>query len=244
MLTPEFYLRTLRADAGRLAEVARMGLKQEVPSCPGWTVETVVRHTAMVYLHKVEAIRRNARPDPWPPTDLDDRNALELYDDATARLFAQLTESGPSAPSWTWWPEDQTSGFWFRRMAQETAVHRVDAELAHDVLTPIDSELALDGIDEVLRLMLGGEWDEGDTKYPVNATIRLTSDGRSWTVALSGTEVTVTGGTEGEVVAEIFGEPDALLLWLWGRRADDAVEAAGSADVARQFRARLKEATQ
>ena len=126
-----------------------MGLTADVPSCPGWTVESVLRHTAQVYLHKVESIRRNALPEPWPP-NLTHRDPLELYDEAAAALIAQLEESGPTAPSWTWWPEDQTPGFWFRRMAQETAVHRVDAELAHDVLTPIDAELALDGIDEVL----------------------------------------------------------------------------------------------
>lgn len=243
MPTPEFYLRTLRADADRLAEVARLGLAAEVPPCPGWTVETVVRHVAMVYLHKVEAIQQNAKPDPWPP-NLDDRDAFELYDDATARLFAQLAESGPSAPSWTWWPEDQTTGFWFRRMAQETAVHRVDVELAHDVVTPIDAELAVDGIDEVLRVMIAGVWDEGDTKFPVDATVRITTAGRSWTIALSATEVTVTDGAEGEVATEVFGEPGAVLLWIWGRRDQDAIQIAGSEEVAQEFRARLKEATQ
>ena len=42
----------------------------------------------------------------------------------------------PAAPSWTWWPDDQTAGFWLRRMAQETAVHRVDVELPLGATTP------------------------------------------------------------------------------------------------------------
>jgi len=243
MPTPDYLLSCLRADAARLAEVGRLGLAADVPCCPGWTVESVLRHTAVVYLHKVEAIRRNARPEPWEP-DFSDRDAQELYDDATARLIAQLEESGPSAPSWTWWPPDQTTGFWFRRMAQETAVHRVDAELAHDVLTPIDGELALDGIDEVLRLMLADEWDEGDTTFPVDAAVRVTAGGRSWSVTLTEAGGTVDDGAVGEAGAEVSGAPDAVLLWLWGRRGDEAVTVSGSAEVAKGFRGRLVEATQ
>ena len=228
-----------------------MGLSAEVPSCPGWTVDDVVRHTAAVYLHKVEAIRRKVRPEPWPP-NLADRDTLELYDEATAKLIAELERVGPDAPSWTFWPEDPTSGFWFRRMAQETAVHRVDAELAHDVVTPIDRGLALDGIDEILRVMLGGPWwEEGDTRYPVDATVRVTANGRSWTVRASATAVTVTStdtgtdlaGTDDEVAAEDFGQADDLLLWLWGRRGMDAVQVAGDEEVVRSFRGRLSECT-
>jgi uncharacterized protein (TIGR03083 family) len=246
-----FYLTCLRADSARLAEVGRMGLSAEVPSCPGWTVEDVVRHTAEVYLHKIEAIHRNARPEPWPP-NLADRDALELYDEATAKLIAELERVGPDAPSWTFWPADPTSGFWFRRMAQETAVHRVDAELAHDVVTPIDRGLALDGIDEILRVMLGGPWwEENDTRYPVDATVRVTANGQSWTIQASATAVTVMSagpgtdlhGADDEVAAEIFGEADALLLWLWGRRGTDAVQVAGDDAVVESFRSRLSECT-
>jgi hypothetical protein len=46
---------------------------------------------------------------------------------------------------------DQTVGFWIRRMAQETVVHRVDAELAAEVAPgAIPDDIALDGIDEFL----------------------------------------------------------------------------------------------
>jgi uncharacterized protein (TIGR03083 family) len=284
-----FFLDCLRADSARLAEVARMGLAADVPSCPGWTVEDVVRHVSVVYLHKIEAIRRNARPEPWPPPDLADRDAFELYDEASARLMAELEQVGPDVPSWTFWPDDQTSGFWFRRMAQETAVHRVDAELAHEVVTPIDRSLALDGIDEVLRIMLGGPWwEEGDTRFPVDATVRVTSDGSSWTARLDATSAVITstttgtdagsvtdaatatatatdagtgagigtatgtgavtptateGGADDDVAAEIFGEPDAMLLWLWGRRGTEAVQVAGDEATVEAFRGRMSECT-
>ncbi|MEV6281149.1 maleylpyruvate isomerase family mycothiol-dependent enzyme [Kribbella sp. NPDC051770] len=245
-LSPEratFYLDCLRADAARLAEVARLGLAAEVPPCPGWTVDSVVRHTAQVYLHKVEILRLGKRPEPWPP-NLDDREPFALYDEAFATLLTALDKAGTSSETWTFSPWDSTSGFWYRRMALETAVHRVDAELAHDVATPVDRELALDGIDEVLTLMLGGPWwAEGDTSSPVDATVRVTADGHSWTIALNATSAEVTRDTDAEVAAEIYGDPTAVLLWLWGRVETSAVQTVGDDEAVKAFRSRVAECT-
>lgn len=218
-----------------------MGLGAEVPSCPGWTVDTVLRHVATVYLHKVEILRLGELPDPWPP-NLDERDALELYDEARGAVVAALEAAGTELATWTFSPEDKTSGFWYRRMALETAVHRVDAELAHDVVTPVDEELALDGIDEVLALMLGGPWwEEGDTEHPVDATIRITSEGRSWTIRLDATSAVVTPGAEGDVDAEVFGDAPDILLWLWGRRELDLAQSAYDDNATVEFRARVAE---
>lgn len=242
-LSAGFYLDCLRADAARLAEVARLGLSADVPPCPGWTVESVVRHTATVYLHKIEILRLGRLPAPWPP-DLADREPLALYDESLAALVSALESAGTTLPTWTFSPTDQTSGFWYRRMALETAVHRVDAELAHDVATPIDRDLALDGIDEVLALMLGGPWwAEGDTGSPVDATVRVTADGSSWTTTADATSATVTRDTDAEVAAEIYGDPTEVLLWLWGRRDAAAVQTAGDPEAVAAFRARVAECT-
>ena len=239
-----YFLECIRADSARLREVAGTDLSPQVPSCPDWTVGDLVEHVALVYLHKVQAMRTNARPDPWPP-DVSGRDPLELYDENRALLLAELEDRSPFDPAWTFWPDDQTCGFWFRRMAHESAVHRIDAEQAHDVVTPLDPALSLDGVDEVLKVMLGGPWwDDDDTEEPVDATVRLASGGRSWTARIERLSVTVTDGTgdSGEVAAEIFAEPEDLLLWLWGRRTDDVVEAVGDPDVVHRFHNRLAEA--
>jgi uncharacterized protein (TIGR03083 family) len=238
-----FYLDCLRADSARLAEVARLGLTAEVPPCPGWTVDSVVRHTATVYLHKIEILRLGRLPDPWPP-DLDAREPLALYDEARTGLFSALEGAGTTLPTWTFSPTDQTSGFWYRRMALETAVHRVDAELAHNVATLVDRDLALDGIDEVLTLMLGGPWwAEGDTTSPVDATVRVTADGNSWTTKADATSATVTRDTDAEVAAEIYGDPTSVLLWLWGRVDTTGAQTAGDPKAVAAFRARVAECT-
>ncbi|ADB33996.1 protein of unknown function DUF1503 [Kribbella flavida DSM 17836] len=245
-LPPErasFYLDCLRADSSRLAEVGRIGLAATVPSCPGWTVDTVLRHTATVYLHKIEILRLGRRPDPWPP-DLTAHDTFALYDEARAGIVEALEQAGTSLETWTFSPDDHTSGFWFRRMALETAVHRIDAELAHDIATPVDQELAVDGIDELLVLMLGGPWwAEGDTEHPVDATVRITTAGRSWTVDANATSATVTSGTDGPADAEVFGEPTEIFLWLWGRLDQQLVQTAGDDAVVTAFRARVAECT-
>ena len=47
----------------------------------------------------------------------------------------------------------QTSGFWARRMAVETAVHRYDAQLAAGDPQPVERMLAADGVDEYLDVL-------------------------------------------------------------------------------------------
>ncbi len=236
-----YFLECIKADSARLAEVAGTDLSPRVPSCPDWTVADLLEHVALVYLHKVQAMQTNARPDPWPP-DVSGRDPLELYDEARGALLTELGDRSPFDPAWTFWPDDQTCGFWFRRMAHETAVHRVDAELAHDVVTPIDDQLATDGVDEALRIMLCDPWwNDHEADEPVDATIRITTAGRSWTIKVPAGMPTVTEGAEGEVAAEIFGDPDDVYLWLWGRLDADAIQVAGDDDVVRRFRNRLAE---
>jgi uncharacterized protein (TIGR03083 family) len=238
------YSRLVRLDAARLREVAELGLDAPVPSCPGWTVEDVVSHTAEVYLHKVACTRLRASPDPWPPAEHASADPMELFDAGLADLLLLFAEQGPEAPSHTWWPPDQSLGFWYRRMALETAVHRMDVELAHAVPTPVDSALALDGIDELLVMMLAGdEWAEEGTRSPVDATVRISSQGRSWTVQADASAVLVDRSASGEATAEVAGEPSEVLLWLWGRAGDSSLLVTGDASAASALRARIAEAT-
>ena len=166
-MTPDRYLELIEQDGRRLAEAAAAGdLDAAIPTCPGWDVRACVTHTASVYRHKVACIRlqrRQATPTVSSRTRLRGR-ARGLVHASLDALLAELRERGPEAPAYTWWPADQTVGFWFRRMAQETAVHRLDVEDGRGTPTPIDPELAVDGIDEVLELFLADDWASLDPK--------------------------------------------------------------------------------
>src|SRR5262249_19609333 len=134
----------------RLRQVAARDLTAQVPNCPEWTVDDLVRHVAMVYLHKIECMRQMRNPQPWPP-DTSGEPALDLLDRCYTELRAEFDARGPEAPAHPWYLPEQRVGFWYGRMAHETVIHRVDAEQAlGEPLAPIPDDLAVDGIDEVL----------------------------------------------------------------------------------------------
>ncbi len=238
-MDPDRYLALIRADERLLAEAARGNLDARVPPCPGWSVVDLVDHVGHVYLHKVECMRRQGAPEHWPPPP-HGSDPLEWLAEQTAALLDELTQRGPAAPSYTWHPPDQTVGFWFRRMAQETAVHRVDAELAAGAHTPVDAELALDGVDELLDVMFCGDWSD-EPQPELTGRILLRSADRSWLVVLEPVEVRLEAG--GEADATIEGSPSDLLLWLWGRLPDGSVRIGGDGDTAARLRRRLNLAT-
>jgi uncharacterized protein (TIGR03083 family) len=242
-LDPQRYFEFIDDATERLLAVAARGLDEAVPCCPGWTVADVVTHLAQVYEHKVRVMADNAWPTPWPPDELADQPPLELLIDAKAHLFAEFANHLITDETTTFSHDDQTIAFWARRMALEVAVHAFDVELAHDDVTPIADDIALDGIDEVLNVMLAGPWWSGlvSTRHPLNTSVLVRSEGLSWVCDVQADAVTVNAGGSAEVSATVSGEPMAMFLWLWGRLDDDRATVSGEASVAVEFRARLAE---
>lgn len=254
-MTPERYLELIEQDGRRLAAAAAAGdLDAAIPTCPGWDVRECVTHTGMVYRHKVACIRLQRRPveadgveqEPPPGVEL-----LAWFDASLDALLAELRERGPDAPAYTWWPADQTVGFWFRRMAQESAVHRLDVEDGRGTPTPIDTELAVDGVDEVLELFLADDWASLDPKEwegvdphaGAGGTVAVRTGGQVWRSTLGAETIPLTRG-DGPAEATVTGEPEAVLLWLWGRRPDDVVSLEGDPALLAAYRDRLRIATQ
>ena len=62
------------------------------------------------------------------------------------------------------WAPDKTVGYIRRRQAHEALIHRLDAELAAGDVTPLDTELASDGVLEALDVMFGGCPPWGDLR--------------------------------------------------------------------------------
>ena len=123
------YLDCLSSDYGDLRDAATaVELTSPVPSCPGWTVADLVFHVGEVYLHKAIVMRTGRWPDPWPPAGVADEAPLALLGRAYGELTASFAAREPASPSLTWYDPDQTVAFWIRRMAQETVIHRIDAE--------------------------------------------------------------------------------------------------------------------
>ena len=237
------YLEALDLEGKRLSRAASRDLNAAVPACPGWTVGDVVRHTAEVYEHKIACLHwGGAHPDPWPPRWPADRDPVAWFAEAHGRVLEILASTDPAAPSWTWWPPDQTAGFWVRRLAQETAVHRADVQSAFGAVTPIEAELAVDGIGEVLVMMLAGDWSD-EPQPGSSGTVVVVTANHAWRIVMSPDQITV-GDVTSDAQAAVTGEPSNLLLWLWGRAPDSAVQLDGDPAATRRLRDRLSLATQ
>lgn len=230
------YLECLEADYRRLREVVPGHLEGRVPSCPEWSVDDLVRHLGEVYLHKTTAMREGAEPENWPPDYVKDAAAVELLDDAYRQLTGEFVTRDPAEPSGTWYGPDQTAGFWIRRMAQETVIHRIDAELgARKQVTPVADDLAIDGIDELLKVFVSysvSNWaryftealaDSPGHSFLITADATTASPSVSWLVTMAPGRFSVEGGPgeriSGTVTPDVTvsGAPAAVLRWAWNR---------------------------
>ena len=231
------------------AAVAAADPTAPVPSCPDWSVGDLAVHTATVYLHKTECIRLRRDPDPWPP-ELPDSDPLALLDGSYAGLVAEFAAHRPGDPARTWYGPDQTVGFWIRRMAQETVIHRIDAELAAGLpLSPVPDDLAVDGIDELLDVFLGygtvtwaAEYAELLAGADGRPLVVRTTD-RAWTARTTEEGIRIAAGAAPDAAAEISGDPVPLLLRLWNR-ADSGVSAQGDPELLARFQALTVASTQ
>jgi uncharacterized protein (TIGR03083 family) len=260
------FLSCLETDYRRILEVVPGHLDAAVPTCPEWTVADLTRHVAQVYLHKAEIIRHGKQPQEWPPAGFAEGDPLELLDQAYAQLRTEFANRKPSDASNTWYGPDQTVGFWIRRMAQETVIHRIDAELgAGAPVTPVPADLAIDGVDELLKVFVAyavlvwpadftvalGNSPGRTDKIQTDATVD--APGSAWQVKTSPGRFTVQGGpsqTITDITAPdltVDGAPTDVLRWAWNRETPGAVSPLRiGGDVAglMEFRACVVEATQ
>jgi uncharacterized protein (TIGR03083 family) len=247
------FIECLTADVERFREVAAKDLEAPVPSCPGWSVADLVRHVALVYLHKVECVRQGKAPESWPPAGYREADSLALLGDAWPRLREQFLTRPPESTTYTWYEPEQTIRFWMRRMAQETVIHRIDAELAlRTTVQPVPDDLAVDGIDEVLTVFLEYQsktWcdDFGpDLAQADDRPVLISAGGEGWLVRAAPGGVNVEAGIGTGLVAAdaaVRGEPAAMLRWLWAR-GDAGVAVEGNADLVARLRRLLVTATQ
>jgi hypothetical protein len=178
-----------------------------------------------VYLHKTLAMREGAEPDSWPPKELAQEEPLVPLDRAYAGLLGEFAVRKPEDRAGSWYTPDQTVGFWIRRMAQETVIHRIDAELGtRRAVAPVPTDLAVDGIDELLKVFVAysvAEWGDYFTDILAGSPRRIytvRTDGAAWRVR-TGPELFAVEDGAGDDAADVTvsGPPAAVLRWVWNR---------------------------
>lgn len=243
------YIELLRTEGDLLASTAMRDVTAPVPACPGWDVREAVRHTGSVYRHKVACITLGREPKEreWSTGPPRERDAVRWFRESLGMLLMALSSRHPQDPAYTWWPAEQTVGFWARRMALETVVHRADVETAFGPISVIAPDLAVDGIDEVLQIFLTRAVTPEGTEVPKpdepQGSIAVRAGGGAWTVRLRTDRVMVEGDTPYTTDASLGGDAGEVLMYLWGRGPVEPLDCDGDVALVHSLRRRLALAT-
>jgi len=242
--TKDFWLGALRTEGSAFqSAVTAAGAQAPVPSCPDWAAADLVRHLGMTY----RWVRSHAGRGVTAPPD---RTSAQINDEVAAefpawpeaigwwtaefeRLVEMLEALDPELPAWNWAPQAKKAGFWHRRMAHETAVHRWDAQFAAGQVEPVETKLAADGISEVLDTWLPGGRRRGPTDRRGVVHLVATDVSQEWYVRLRGAGLalldtdTLLDSDDHHTRTLARGTASDLLLSLYGRVPFDVLEVAG-----------------
>jgi uncharacterized protein (TIGR03083 family) len=216
----------IRAEGEALAQAAEAGpMDAPVPGCPGWDVAFLLGHIGGVHRWAATIVRERLQERPERDSDARSEPAalLSWYRDGCAALIETLRAAAPEDAFWFWGPAPNALAFWARRQANETTVHRCDAESARGPITPLTTVEALDAIDEWFGLAVRR------AKAP---------DGRGRILRLAATDATATWnlilGDRLEVTSdrgsgdcELRGTASDLYLWSMNRRGTDGMTVSG-----------------
>jgi uncharacterized protein (TIGR03083 family) len=241
--TKEIWLDALRADGpaflAAAEDASHVSEDTPIPSCPGWSMTDLVRHLGNVYRWVGEHSVRGV-------TDKPDRSYSDLaaspagpdllawWNAQFAAILATLEALDPQAPAWNWAPQARTAGFWHRRMANETAVHRWDAQMALGQAEPLEARLAADGVAEVLDTWLpAGRQIHTQMSTDCLIALQALDVEHTWFVRLRGEGIalldtdTIFDDDDKPARVVAIGSASNLMLALWGRVAWDTLDVSG-----------------
>ena len=219
-LMPEECVAALRREGGALAHAASQDLGLQVPYYPEWRVADLVAHTGAIHRWVLGIVRSRAteRPAREPYEDRDPERLLAWFEEGLVTLAGELGKAHPDEPVWSL-GADQTVGFWQRRMAHETAVHRWDAQSAFGDPGVIECRLAASGIPESLAIHVVRP-TSGTAVGGHGESVALHCDDASdgWLVKLLPDGVQVEEG-EASATASVAGTSSDVWLFVTGRPA-------------------------
>nr|WP_042181254.1 maleylpyruvate isomerase N-terminal domain-containing protein [Kibdelosporangium sp. MJ126-NF4]CEL14913.1 hypothetical protein [Kibdelosporangium sp. MJ126-NF4]CTQ96457.1 hypothetical protein [Kibdelosporangium sp. MJ126-NF4] len=246
-------LDTVEIEATLLAETVDEAREElRIPNCPGLTVGETARHVGSVYRMALEWIRTGDSPETWQRQPGPFQSLRDYVISGVRALVDELAAHDPEQPCSTWWAADSTYGFWRRRMAHETVIHRVDVQAAAEhPIVEIEEDIAVDGVDEVLTLWFGHRLTVQGVVGSRDATVAVRTGGKAWLarVTTGGLGAWRLAGSDidrvdaGRVNAVISGQASTVYRYLWGRLSERAVHREGDIDAVNQLWALIRVAT-
>jgi uncharacterized protein (TIGR03083 family) len=216
------YIESVRSDAATLADLGRVEpLTTPIATCGEWTLRELLRHVGFVHRWATHAIADAAAPDrasvPMPADETSD-SLVSWFIEGANGISEALATLPTDAPTWHPFPAPLVGAVWVRRMAHETMVHRLDAELAAGRTPFVDPALASDGIDEYLSLIVPHLVRQGRVDLPTSSLhLHCTDVAGEWLVTNIDGLGLVREHAKGD--AAVRGPAGAILAELWGRRA-------------------------
>jgi uncharacterized protein (TIGR03083 family) len=230
----ERYVDLVAVSAARMiTTIERVGFDADVVTCPAWDGRALIAHQTMVHRWAAANIRGDD-PDGLP-NQTEIRETVDdlgsYFREGLAALIKTLREAPDDLKAMVFLNDaPQPKVFWARRQAHENTIHMVDAASAEAGKVPpasavgIETEVALDGIDELLcgfftrgrsKLFDGAEFD---------VLVAPTDSDRRWSLHVA-ERMTASAGGAGEPDVTITGAAAALYLALWNR--GDEIEIRG-----------------
>ena len=245
------HVAALQRDGDLLAVAAeRAGLEAKVPSCPSWQVKDLLRHISYVhrwaagYVVEQRTERLRGRPSETellqggPP----DAELLDWFRAGHRALVDALATADPAMQCWTFLAAPSPLAFWARRQAHETAIHRVDAELAGGDASPFPPKFAADGIDELIMGFFGRDGAELSPEQRAglrSLQVEATDVGAAWWLELTADGMLaanvgrgVSAAKSGSAQCTVAGPAPDLYLLLWNRAQPATVGLRVSGDYA------------
>lgn len=214
-VAPDALLSSIAEESERIASIVDGGdLDAPVAVCAPWDLRALVAHLGGVQRWAAGHVAGLGHTSHAAPHGREELAAW--FRDGAGHLVAVLAEAGTDRPCWSL-AEPATSGFWLRRQAHETALHRVDAETSQQATSPdprghaYPAALAEDAVDEVVAVLAPRQVRRGSLEAP-DAVVRIATDG--------GTIVDLpSDDPSAPPVAVVRGDARALALVLWKRVA-------------------------
>ncbi len=258
-LSKETYVRAIQENVPLFVDAAEKGLTPPVPSCPGWYVATLVAHLGEVQRFWALQIRERAQEmQQLPQSAFDECPGLSKFFDGVDAGSPDLSSIPPGLIDWyrrsaeqlisafqgvdpntaVWhWSGDNRAITHMRNQAIESTVHLWDAQNAHGYTTPVDPELAVDGIEQHFRVQIPAarSWSAYERGQGETFHFHRTDGPGEWLVRFEGESADISHEHAKADIA-VRGTAQEIFLWLWNRVGTDHLEVLGDASMLERYR--------